>query len=52
MRLMTSLLLSVGLALSNAARADDALGLYIGAGVGQASMTQDNSQIDAHATSW
>jgi opacity protein-like surface antigen len=52
MRLMTSLLLCMGLALSSAARADEALGLYIGAGVGQAQLTQDNYQIDAHTTGW
>jgi opacity protein-like surface antigen len=52
MRFMTSMLLSAGLAASTAASADDLLGLYVGAGVGQSTLKQDYYQIDAHATGW
>jgi len=52
MRLMTSMLLCTGLTLSTAASADDLLGLYVGAGVGQSTLKQDNYQIDSHATGW
>jgi opacity protein-like surface antigen len=52
MRLMTSMLLGAGLAVSTAASADDLLGLYVGAGVGQSTLKQDYYQIDAHATGW
>jgi opacity protein-like surface antigen len=52
MRLLTTLLLGAGLAASTAASADDLLGLYVGAGVGQSTLKQDYYQIDAHATGW
>lgn len=49
---MTSMLVCAGLAASTAASAEDLLGLYVGAGVGQATLKQDYYQIDAHATGW
>jgi opacity protein-like surface antigen len=49
---MTPLLLCTGLAVSTAAGADDLLGLYVGAGVGQAQLKQDYYQIDSHTTGW
>jgi|SRR5580658_4643209 hypothetical protein len=52
MRLLTTMLLGAGLAASTAASADDLLGLYVGAGVGQSTLKQDYYQIDAHATGW
>jgi len=52
MRLMTSMLLCAGLAASTAASADDLLGLYVGAGVGQSQLKQDYWQIDSHTTGW
>jgi len=52
MRLVTPLLLCASLAASAGTRADDLLGLYVGAGVGQSTLRQDVYQIDAHATGW
>jgi hypothetical protein len=52
MRLMTSMLLCTGLAVSTAASADDLLGLYVGAGVGQAQLQQNAWQVDSHTTGW
>ena len=52
MRFMTSMLLCTGLAASAAASADDLLGVYVGAGVGQSTLKQDYYQIDAHTTGW
>jgi|ERR1700722_10326266 Outer membrane protein beta-barrel domain len=52
MRLKTSMLLCTGLLVGSAASADDVLGLYVGAGVGQSTLKQDYYQIDSHATGW
>ncbi|HUA88891.1 MAG TPA: outer membrane beta-barrel protein [Steroidobacteraceae bacterium] len=52
MRLLPSALLCAGLAASAAAHADDLLGLYVGAGVGQSTLKQDYYQIDSHTTGW
>lgn len=52
MRPVTPLLLCASLAAGAAAQADDLLGLYVGAGVGQSTLRQDAYQIDAHATGW
>jgi hypothetical protein len=49
---MTSMLLVAGLAVSTAASADDSLGLYVGAGVGQSQLQQNYYQIDSHVTGW
>jgi opacity protein-like surface antigen len=39
-------------AASATAFADDPLGLYVGAGVGQSTLRQDQYQINSHATGW
>ena len=52
MRLIAPLLLCASLAASAGARADDLLGLYVGAGAGQSTLHQDVYQVDAHATGW
>ena len=52
MRSIPAMLLCASLAGSAGARADDLLGLYIGAGVGQAQLKQDFYQIDSHTTGW
>ena len=52
MRLVAPLLLCALLAASAGARADDLLGLYVGAGVGQSQLKQDYWQIDSHTTGW
>ena len=52
MRLVAPLLLCASLAASAGARADDLLGLYVGAGVGQSQLKQDYWQIDSHTTGW
>jgi Outer membrane protein beta-barrel domain len=52
MRFMSPMLLCATLAASTAASADDLLGVYFGAGVGQSVLRQDEFQIDAHATGW
>ena len=52
MRLVNSMLVCAGLALSTAASADDLLGLYVGAGVGQSQLKQDFWQVNAHTTGW
>jgi opacity protein-like surface antigen len=54
MRLMPSMLLCASLIASGSAVADDddLLGLYVGAGVGQSTLRQDQYQVDAHATGW
>jgi hypothetical protein len=52
MRFISPMLLGAALAASTAASADDLLGVYLGAGVGQSVLRQDEFQIDAHATGW
>ncbi len=47
-----ALVLCVCLAASAAARADDLLGLYVGAGVGQSTLKQDYYQVNSHVTGW
>jgi opacity protein-like surface antigen len=52
MRFLPSALLCAALAASAAAQADDLLGLYVGAGVGQSTLKQDQYQVDTHVTGW
>ena len=51
MRLMPAILLAASSA-STGAYADDLLGLYVGAGVGQSQLQQSYYQIDSHVTGW
>jgi opacity protein-like surface antigen len=52
MRLMPSILFCGCLFACATASADDLLGVYVGAGVGESTLLQDYYQVDAHATGW
>lgn len=52
MRLLAPMVLCASLIVSTTASADELLGLYFGAGVGQSTLRQDYYQINAHVTGW
>jgi opacity protein-like surface antigen len=52
MRLMPPMAVCAALVISATASADDLLGIYVGAGVGQSTLQQDYYQVDSHVTGW
>jgi OmpA-OmpF porin, OOP family len=52
MRLMPPLVWCASLVMSATASAEDLLGIYAGAGVGQSQLQQNYYQIDSHVTGW